>query len=112
MPSMTDRDRRTDVRIPLRLQVEYADVEDFLIDYTANVSLGGMFIVTATPFDLGTRFKLRFALPHHHAPVEALAVVTWVEDGGLGRVAGMGVRFSDIDPDHQAAIQALLERWE
>jgi len=109
---MTDRDRRTDLRIPLRLQVEYADVEDFLIDYTANVSLGGMFIATDSPFDLGTRFKLRFALPQQHAPVEAVAVVTWVEDGDLGRVAGMGVRFSDIDPDHQAAIQSLLDGWD
>ena len=41
--------QRATRRLPIRVEVEYSTTEDFLLDYTANVSLGGVFIVTDTP---------------------------------------------------------------
>ena len=109
MRTMSESDRRREQRIPLRLQVEYATVEEFLFDYTANLSLGGMFIATEHPFDLGTQFRLRFQLPGHQEAVEATAEVVWVDPPEQAGVAGMGVRFSDLKAEDEAAVQTLLD---
>ena len=56
-------EKRVTKRLPIRVLVEYESTEDFLIDYTANVSVGGMFIQTDAPLPLGSRFRLRFRVP-------------------------------------------------
>ena len=84
-----------------------------MTDYSANLSLGGMFIQTARPLPLGTRFRLRFYLPGFDLPVDSEAVVRWVldepGDGPLPR--GMGVCFEGMEPDLQERIADLLENW-
>jgi uncharacterized protein (TIGR02266 family) len=106
-------ERRAQDRHPIRLQVEYECLEDFLTDYSANLSVGGMFIETARPLPLGTRFRLRFTLPGFDAPVDSEAEVRWVLDEDLGGPLprGMGVRFKGMDPSLQARIATLLESW-
>ena len=42
-----DDDRRFERRLPLQMLVEYESTADFLVDYTANISIGGMFIKPA-----------------------------------------------------------------
>ena len=107
-------ERRAQERLPIRLRVEYECLEDFLTDYTANVSIGGMFIETSRPLPLGTRFRLRFHLPGFEEPVDSEAEVRWVLDetdtGPLP--AGMGVRFEGMTPELQARIAELITGWE
>jgi type IV pilus assembly protein PilZ len=107
-------ERRAQDRLPIRLRVEYECLEDFLTDYTANVSIGGMFIETARPLPLGTKFRLRFHLPGFSEPVDTEAEVRWVlEEADPGPLpSGMGVRFQGMTPQLQVKISALLEGWE
>jgi type IV pilus assembly protein PilZ len=101
-------EQRVASRVPIRVKVEYERLDDFLDDYTANVSLGGMFVRSDVPLPIGTRFRLRFRVPGRDKPVETFGTVTWVvpEDHG-GLVAGMGLKFDDLAPTDRRAV----ERW-
>lgn len=107
-------ERRTNRRLPIRVMVEYETTEDFLIDYTANVSIGGMFIRTDDPLELGTRFRMRFRLPDRKKPIETYAVVRWVVSvANPGRMQpGMGVQFDELGPKDFRDVQELIVGWE
>ena len=70
-------ERRFERRLPIRITVEYEDTEDFLTDYTANLSIGGMFIETDEPLAMGARFRLRFSVPDRDEPIDTVAEVRW-----------------------------------
>ena len=46
---------------PPQVRVEYTNVEDFLVDYTSNETIGGMFIKTDYPME-AVRVTLRIQL--------------------------------------------------
>ena len=114
MVSPVGIERRTNKRLPIRVMVEYNLTEDFLIDYTANVSIGGMFIQTGEPLELGTRFRLRFRIPDRKKPIETYGVVRWVVDPETAgpMVPGMGVQFDELGPADQKAVETLMLDWE
>jgi uncharacterized protein (TIGR02266 family) len=94
--------------------VEYESVEDFLIDYTANMSIGGMFIQTRNPLPIGTRFRLRFRIPGRAKAVETLAEVRWVlkpEESGPMK-PGMGVQFEELATGDRTAVESMLTEWD
>lgn len=110
-----DSSERRDVRrLPIRITVEYEDTEDFLTDYAANVSIGGMFIETAEPLAVGTRFKLRFAVPGRPTPIDTVGEVRWMQspDKSAPMAPGMGVRFDDLEPADAQAVAELLAAWD
>lgn len=94
-------------RVPIRVRVEYQQVDDFLADYACNLSLGGMFIQTERPLPAGTRFRLRLLLPKPHEPIETHAEVRWVADTG-GSETGMGVRFDTLSHTARQQVERLL----
>src|SRR5262245_35726214 len=76
-------ERRSDNRIPIRLEVEYRRLHSFLADYTANISKGGTFVRTRQPRDVGTQFVFALRLPEPSfdggvVTVEVTGLVKWV----------------------------------
>lgn len=106
-------DRRYERRLPVRITVEYEDTEDFLTDYTANLSIGGMFIETQEPLAVGTRFRLRFSVPGREAPIDTVAEVRWAQGRAPGSpmAPGMGVRFETLASADLQAVQDMLSHW-
>jgi len=107
-------EKRTTERLPIRMLVEYESSEDFLIDYTANMSIGGMFIQTSNPLEVGTRFRLRFRIPGRDAPVDTVGEVCWVlsaEEAGVMQ-PGMGVRFEELEAKDRASVEEMLAAWD
>ncbi len=114
MSGPSDSDKRAAERLPIRMLVEYESSEDFLIDYTANMSIGGMFIQTSNPLEVGTRFRLRFRIPGRDEPVDTVGEVCWVlspEEAGCMQ-PGMGVRFEELAQQDRLAVESMLEDWE
>ena len=111
--SLDSSDRRYQRRLPIRITVEYADLEDFLTDYTANLSIGGMFIETEEPLGVGTHFRLRFSVPNREAPIDTIAEVRWSQarKPSSPLSPGMGVRFRELSPDDREAVQEMLSDW-
>ena len=103
-------DKRTAGRHRLRVQVAYESVEDFLLDYTSNLSLGGMFIQTERPLEIGNRFRLRFQITGRATPVETYAEVKWViAEGNL--TCGMGVAFDSLSEADERSVKKWLSDW-
>ncbi len=99
--------RRTQQRYDIRLPVEFTfDGTDYQAQ-TRNMSLGGMFIETASPVTYGAIVKLVFRLPALQEPVEIQGEVRWVEkDGGLTK--GIGVQFQGLRAKHVWALNKLF----
>lgn len=68
-----------------------------------DISVGGMFIDCILPPPMGTMVDLQFRLQGYNSPIDAKAQVVFVQDG-----IGMGVEFTQIDPDVRAFIEAMI----
>lgn len=105
--------RRRDRRLPILIKVEYLRMDDFLVDYASNISLGGMFILTDQPLELGTQFRIRFIVPGWAEAIETRAEVRWRRPPGPGPLrSGMGVRFEGLAPPEKARIEVLIGRLD
>ena len=91
MPS----ERRSHPRFPLILAVQYQGAESVL-DYTENLSAGGLFIRTEREFDVGDRVTLVVSFPQFLEPVELLVEVVRKRAASPGAPAGVAVR---VPPD-------------
>ena len=100
-------------RLPAKVRVEYVHIEDFLVDYTSNHTIGGMFIKTDRPLAVGTHFLLRFQLPGGGPPLQAEAQVRWTlpVEVAAPMTPGMGVRFSRLSGADRSKVERLLENW-
>ncbi|HJN75741.1 MAG TPA: TIGR02266 family protein [Myxococcota bacterium] len=107
-------ERRTLRRLPIRVLIEYELLEDFLHDYTANISVGGMFIQTDKPLDIGTRFRLRFQVPGRKRPIETYAEVRWsIPSETAGPMSpGMGVQFDALSPGDARCVREMIGEFE
>lgn len=91
-------EKRTHLRAPIELKVEYKKMNTFFADYTKNISKGGTFIKTDRPLPVGTEFLFKLTLPKRPAPFELKGVVMWTnQPEEIQRPdtpqMGMGIRF-------------------
>ena len=66
------------------------------ISQTRNISLGGLYLESASPLPIGTTVQLRFQLPTQPEPVEVAGDVRWVVKKGAGDQSGIGIRFQGL----------------
>ena len=66
------------------------------LGHSRNISLGGMFVETATALLVQTTIQVRFRVPTQPEPIDVTGEVRWVEAGGAGQLAGMGIRFHGL----------------
>jgi uncharacterized protein (TIGR02266 family) len=90
-------ERRAHPRFPLILAVQYLGAENVL-DYTEDLSAGGLFICTDRDFDVGERVALVVSFPQLIEPVELVVEVIRLRRGGEGAPAGVAVRVPDDRP--------------
>lgn len=95
--------RRRHPRVPLAVDVEYADDSPPMRHRTTNIGPGGIFIETPTPLPEGVPVRLRFSLPGQVEPMTVQAAVAWAEAH-----LGMGLRFTWLEPADRAAIQRFV----
>jgi uncharacterized protein (TIGR02266 family) len=98
-------------RAAVEMTVTVKTVDDSFPARSANIGMGGVFVRTERPFEVGARVGLDLTLPHQ---VEAISVdgeVRWVLERD-GRPAGMGLRFVDPPVNATVAIYGLLKGLE
>jgi len=104
-------DRRRFPRASLQLLIQYRfdSFDDFLAEYSVDISVGGMFIRTDKPHDEGSFVYLQFALKDGSRLIEGLGKVVRVNrPGDGGRTVGMGVEFVNFDPESMALIEEIV----
>jgi uncharacterized protein (TIGR02266 family) len=96
-------EQRRHPRNELLLKVEYPDMEDFLHDYTENISKGGTFIYSEKEWKSGDRIRIALSFPGLLQVIELSAEVVWVRRDVN---PGIGVKFLfEDDPvsEHELA---------
>lgn len=100
-------------RRTLRVRVEYQVRGEIRIEWATTLGAGGMFIETAKPPPVGTRFRLRFRLPNGTTEHELEARVAWAMGPAADAASpapspGMGIAF--VDGAATAALAHELDR--
>lgn len=97
--------QRKHERAAVTLVVDYDGAEDFVGDYTENLSRGGTFIHTSRPFAIGSVVRLVLSFPGLLQPVAIEAAVRWTR--GEPEL-GVGVEF--LDGPGREALASLVDR--
>jgi uncharacterized protein (TIGR02266 family) len=105
--------RRAFPRHTARFAVRFATVNDFVLEYAANISAGGVFVHTEVPPPLKTVVRVEMELPGSSQPVAARGVVVHrvlPEDAtAKGTIPGMGVQFIDADDRFRDRIDDAID---
>jgi uncharacterized protein (TIGR02266 family) len=95
--------KRQRTRKPFLMVVDYASQDRGYKDFIQDISAGGAFIETRTPFSVGQEISLTFPLPNQQKHIKIAGVVARVDKKGIG------VNFKVADQEQEALIEALLE---
>ena len=107
--SADDRRRFPRASLQLLIQYRFETFEEFLAEYSTDISLGGMFIRTPNPHDEGSFVYLQFSLKDGSRLIEGLGKVVRVNPAGDPKTeAGMGVEFVNFDPESMALIEEIV----
>jgi uncharacterized protein (TIGR02266 family) len=113
-PLAGDDSRRAFPRIAARFAVRFATVQDFVLEYAANISAGGVFVHTSNPPPLKSIVRVEMELPGGGTTVPARGVVVHrvsaEEAEAKGTLPGMGVQFMDADDEFRHRIDAAIEK--
>jgi uncharacterized protein (TIGR02266 family) len=84
-----------------------------LYGFSVDMSSGGLFLKTETPFSVNEQVMLSFTLPDVNKVVNCSAKVAWVnlEDGPSKPElpTGIGLQFLDLSTEYLMSIQSLLK---
>lgn len=103
------RERRAHSRVPLKMLVQFRlnDMAEFMREWAANISGGGMFIRTREPHASGAMIYLQFHLSDGSKLIEGLGKVVHVNPPEHA-VPGMGVEFVNLDRDSKKLIDGII----
>ena len=99
-------------RVPLERKVilKFHHFGGFFIEYSANISMTGMFIKTDSPKPAGSVFIFEIWLGEEYKLVHGLGEVVWTREDHESddRPAGMGVRFLKVDEESIAVVERII----
>jgi uncharacterized protein (TIGR02266 family) len=110
MDQDTRKDRRVKI-VSLNVRYKSATVDEFIENHAHDVSRGGIYIKTASPFPSGTLLKFEIRLASDQAVIAGVGRVVWKREAGPPsgeRPAGMGVKFIKIDEPSKTVIDRLV----
>jgi uncharacterized protein (TIGR02266 family) len=103
-------EKRRHPRTPLNVLVQFRfdSFDDFLAEYSLNISPGGIFIRTEQPREEGAVIYLQFSLKDGSRLIEGMGRVVRVNPpGDPKRPAGMGIEFTNFDEESMALISEI-----
>jgi uncharacterized protein (TIGR02266 family) len=111
MTQDTRKDRRAKI-VSLNVRYKSATVDEFIDNHSHDVSKGGLFIKTSSPFPPGTLLKFEIRIAGDKAVIAGVGRVVWKREAaqsGPEVPAGMGVKFIKIDDASRLVIDKLVE---
>ena len=102
-------DRRAHPRFPLILAVQYVGAESVL-DYTENLSEGGLFIRTERDFEQGERVALVVSFPQLLEPIELQVEIVRKRGAAPESPGGVAVRVPDDRPEDRARLAEVARK--
>ena len=96
----------------IRLSLPVRDRSTFVLDFSANVSAGGLFFPADEPLSPGTAVRFLIELADGRPMLRGEGVVVWArgtDEYRPTRRRGMGIKFLRIDPRSKEVLEELLE---
>ena len=106
----TRKDKRAKV-VSLNVRYKSATVDEFIENHSHDVSRGGIFVKTPTPFAPGTLLKFEIRLAGDKSVISGVGRVVWKREppqASTDRPAGMGVKFIKVDDASRSVIDRLV----
>jgi type IV pilus assembly protein PilZ len=108
-----DDPRRAFPRVEARFAVRFGNVQDFVLEYAANISAGGVFVQTENPPELHSIVTVILELPDGGKPVEAKGLVVHRVSAADAQARktppGAGVQFVDSSDEFRERIDRAIE---
>src|SRR3954469_9971513 len=111
MSQDTRKDPRAKV-LTMTVRYKSATLDEFIEHHSYDVSRGGMFIKTPSPFPPGPLLKFEVKIAADQKVIQGVGRVVWKrehETTADARPAGMGVKFIKIDDASRKVIDTLVE---
>lgn len=111
----TGKDKRKYPRIEAKVKVVFPTLQDLQMEYTRNISAGGIFLKTNRQLDSNAEIDLVLHLPDSgeelHLKGRVVRVMSMSNPADPNtQLYGVGIRFLKIEPEVQATIEKLLEK--
>jgi len=104
---------RRETRFEKILKVMFDRPEDLLEQYTQNISLGGLFVVTEAPPSLNSMAEIHIMLPEImkvvHAEVRVVHLIDRLTAERFGMNPGVGVQFIRFFEDDETLLKSYIE---
>ncbi len=110
MTEDTRKDPRTKF-VSLNVRFKSANVEEFIDNHSYDVSRGGLFVKTSSPFASGTLLKFEIRLAADEPVIAGVGRVVWKRETSQAtpdRPAGMGVKFIKVDDKSRDLIERVV----
>src|SRR5688572_32910609 len=110
MAQDTRKDPRAKV-LTMTVRYKSATLDEFIEHHSHDVSRGGMFIKTPSPFPPGTLLKFEVKIAEDQKVIQGVGRVVWKRESETGdkeRPSGMGVKFIKIDDASRKTIDQLV----
>src|SRR3954464_14639043 len=111
MAQDTRKDPRAKV-LSMTVRYKSATVDEFIEHHSHDVSRGGIFIKTPSPFPPGTLLKFEIRIQDEQAVLSGVGRVVWKREAPVSngdQPAGMGVKFIKIDDKSKSLIARLVD---
>ncbi len=106
---MTTAERRINRRIPAKYEISYIHDGDYLISFSKDISIDGMFVHTDKVLPVGHSTELTFSIGELEQ-IKVKAQVVWVNDSRNTADYGMGIKFVEPPSALKETILKILNR--
>jgi hypothetical protein len=110
LESLGRDERRRYLRYALRCECWLESEGESLFATTADVGLGGLFLRTAVPMDLGQRVRIALCMKPDRESVEMQGLVTRTVPARHGHRHGIGVQFVELGDTRDGLRRFLTSR--
>ena len=97
-------------RVPFERTIilKFEQFSGFIKEYSANISMGGMFVRTTQLREPGSVFEFAFKLSDDYNLIQGVGEVVWVREEPE---PGMGIRFLELDWESRKLIFRLVDQY-
>lgn len=115
MKKPTGIEKRKYHRVEAKIKVVFPTLQDLQMEYTRNISAGGIFLKTNRQLDSNAEIDLVLFLPNSteelHLKGRVVRVMSMSNPKDpSSQLYGVGIRFLRIEPEVQAIIEKELEK--
>jgi type IV pilus assembly protein PilZ len=104
------KDERSEERLNAKLMVSYDNYNEFITQYTRDVSKGGTFINTKRHHSINEIVELSLDVPGLDKPLKIKGEVVHIKIQNVpDEDAGIGVKFLDIDEESRKALVDFIK---